>query len=251
MPEPSTHAAALLARVEGVVHLELRVLDARSLSNELREVRLDGAPDAFRPWPGQDLMLGLRADDGEHRWRRYTVRALEGRTVTLWMTTDTGGPGARWALDATPRVEVEAVGPRGKLRVLPHAASHVFVVDAAGVAAAAVMAESLRPPSRVHLIAPLAVLDVGAPRVAAGVEATRSALPAPGSGESLSSLLRDAIDALVAPVAGYAFGELQLTRQAREGFVTAGVGEDLIATKAYWRADRSNEPHGEPAKASE
>lgn len=254
MREPSSHASALLSRLDGVSHLDLAVLETRTLVDGVVEVRLSGAPDALRPWPGQDVMIAVSDERGEHRWRRYTVRAIDGGVVTLWVTTDTGGPGARWAASAQPGDRVEGIGPRGKIAVFATASSHLFVVDESGLAASAVMAEALGAPATTHLVAPAPALELAAPRLRRGVRGARSALPPStevGQRGALGELLGRAVTSLPAPVAAYAFGELDLVRQARSALSDAGVAADLVAAKAYWRADRSNESHGEPARDSE
>lgn len=255
MREPSSHASALLSRLDGVSHLDLAVLEKRTLVDGVVEVRLGGAPDALRPWPGQDVMIGVSDDRGEHRWRRYTVRAIGSGVVTLWVTTDTGGPGARWVASAQPGDRVEGIGPRGKIAVFATASSHLFVVDESGLAASAVMAEALGEPASTHLVAPGQALEPAAPRLQRGVRGARSALPPStetvGGRGALGELLGSAVASLPAPVAAYVFGELALVRQARSALSDAGVAADLVAAKAYWRADRSNESHGEPARDSE
>lgn len=251
MAEPSEHAATLLARLDGVVHLDLVVAATSELAHGVREVRLAGVPDAFSHEPGQDVMLGVHDATGAHRWRRYTVRARDGDTIRLWLTTDTSGPGAAWARGAARGSTVEALGPRGKIRLTPDASLHVFVVDESGVAAAAAMAEALEPPCRMHLVAPPDLLDAASPQLAPGVAGGSDALgPGPGA-QGLSSVLGRALGADAGRAAAYAFGELSLVRRAREALLELGVSEERIAHKAYWRADRSNEPHGEPARASQ
>jgi NADPH-dependent ferric siderophore reductase len=200
-------------------------------------------------------MLSLADRQGRRRWRRYTIRRLDDRGLELWVSLDSTGPGAAWARGANRGDTVEVVGPRGKIAVDPHAAAHVFVVDESGLAAACAMAESLSATARVHIVAPHEW--AADPTVRDGVTLSTAALPIRAEGctdpDRLASDLAEVLAATQWPslraTAGYVFGELGLTRDARGALEALGVPETSLATKAYWRADRSNEDHGEPGRA--
>lgn len=248
----SPHAATVLARLEGVVALDLAVADARWLEPGLRELRLTGVLEGFAPAPGQDLMVGVTDTSGTHRWRRYTVRTLDDGGLVLWITTDADGPGAAWARSASPGDRIEAVGPRGKIGLDADAAAHLFVVDDAGLAAAAALAESVVAPGAVTLVAPAHLLRVATPAVNDGVRSSAVALPLESSthcdGGRLGAVLDAALGELGEPVTAYVFGELALVRQVRAALGSAGLDASRVRSKAYWRADRSNEANGEPAR---
>jgi NADPH-dependent ferric siderophore reductase len=255
VPPPSEHALTVVARTDDVVALDLTVASFDDVTPSLRALRLRGELDGFGPLPGQDVMVSVVDPQGRHRWRRYTVRRLLDDVLELWVTTDTTGPGATWARGVSPGDVVEAVGPRGKIRVDDQAHAHVFVVDESGMAAACSMAESLRAPMRVHLVAP--PLD-GAltPAVAPGVTLTTSVLPEHDHSRHDADRLADELAEALAvtrwpslgATAGYVFGELGLTRDVRGILEALGVPDARLAVKAYWRADRANEDRGEPAR---
>ncbi len=259
MATPSPHAKALLDRLEGVVALDLVVQSTWEVLPDLRALRCAGDLDGFDPFAGQDLMVPVPRQGGGTRWRRYTVRAVdrEAGTLDLWVTTDSDGPGAAWALAAASGDRFEAVGPRGKVRVDEDRRAHLFVVDTSGLSAAVVMAGSIPPPS-VSAVVVLASQVPDAPALAAPGDAGRPTVAffahrdavvehlaqhlAPGSGAGAHT---DDLDG----IAAYVFGEFSFTRLARDRLVALGVPADRIATKPYWRAGQSNQDHGEPDKS--
>jgi NADPH-dependent ferric siderophore reductase len=255
MAEPSEHALAVVARMDGVVRLDLTVTDTSSLTPTLQALRLTGDLSGFAPLPGQDVMVSVYDASERHRWRRYTVRRCADSAIELWVTIDSEGPGARWARSARPGAEVEAVGPRGKVHVDEHAQGLCFVVDESGLAAACAMAESLAPGRRVHVATPHAADGSLVPTVAAGVMLSTS--PLVGSARIDTDALADQLAGeMRAPdwpafgaTSAYVFGELGLTRDARGVLEALGVPETRIATKAYWRAGLPNEDHGEPGRS--
>jgi NADPH-dependent ferric siderophore reductase len=255
VPTFSDHAMTIVSRMDGVVALRLTVAALEEVTPSLRSVRLHGELSTLRPLPGQDVMVSVTEPDGRHRWRRYTIRDLGPDALELWVTTDTPGPGAAWASRARTGDEVELVGPRGKVRVDDHAAAHLFVVDESGLAAACAMVESLPSGSRSHVVAPH--LDARTtPRAASEVTLTTAALPTTRARCDADRLADDLTGVLsgtrwppLAATAGYVFGELGLTRDARGVLEALGLTETRLAVKAYWRADQANEDRGEPARA--
>jgi NADPH-dependent ferric siderophore reductase len=253
---PSEQALTIVARMDDVVALDLTVAAIDEVTPSLRSLRLEGAREGLRPLPGQDVMVSVADAQGRHRWRRYTIRRLFDDGLELWVDVDSSGPGAIWALGAKPGDHIEVVGPRGKVRLDDHADAHVFVVDESGIAAACAMAESLAAPARVHVVAPHHD-TAGTPQVGPGVVLTTSDLVvASPSGFDADRLADDLAQIVGAPqwpslgaTAGYVFGELGLTRDARGVLEALGVPETKLAIKAYWRADRANEDRGEPARS--
>lgn len=251
MVPPSAHAQSILDRLDGVVALDLEVGSASWVAPELRELVLRGELTGFDPWPGQDLMVSVTDVAGRPRWRRYTVVELEGDELVLWVTTSSPGPGATWAREAQPGDRIEAVGPRGKIALDGHASTHVFVVDEAGLAAAHAMVAAIGR-GRVHVVVPELEAQRITPTAREGVELSTSILPATSPTSCDVAALRKELDGPVgtgAHVAGYAFGELHLTREVEGVLLGLGVAPEHLAIKAYWRADRANEDRGEPDRA--
>ena len=178
MAPPSAHALAVSSRLEGVVVLDLTVTATSWVLPGLRSLVATGDLTGFAPVAGQDLMVPVAVPSGRSRWRRYTLRRvdLDRSTVELWITTDSGGPGARWASEVGVGDTFEVVGPRGKVRVDETASTHLFVVDTSGLAAMLAMAESIDPPgdrARRHGPGPPARSRPAVER-AAGVDGTDS-----------------------------------------------------------------------------
>jgi NADPH-dependent ferric siderophore reductase len=49
-------------------------------------------------------------------------------------------------------------------------------------------------------------------------------------------------------MAAYVNGERQLVLRTVDLLVSAGVGRDAVASKAYWRDDQPNAANGEPVR---
>ncbi len=235
----------------GVVALELTVTEHDDLTPWLRELHLEGDLGGFAPWPGQDLMVLVPPAAAAPRWRRYTVRRLDAAAgwLDLWVTTECDGPGAAWARGAAAGDRVEAVGPRGKIALRADVDSHVFVVDAAGLAAMCAMVESL---------------DHGTVRTVCALPDTEGdghEAVLPLTPEDLVPMhhvadaedlewLGQVVDVSTRGLTGedtaaYVFGELSLTRRVGDQLGTL-LGADHVAAKPYWRRDRANAEHGEP-----
>lgn len=258
MAPPSAHASAIVGRIDGTVALDLELTATATVTGNVRSLVWAGDLDGFSPVAGQDVMVSV--PDGERsRWRRYSLRAVDpvAGLIELWVTDDGDGPGAAWARAARIGDRVEAVGPRGKIPVAPHATAHVFVVDASGLAAMCAMAESL--PDGTALGAVLldepASPQVVTPRVDRGVEWRAVQLSREGTIAADVARHLDAAAALVraaaiepGAAAAYVFGELTLTRRAPEVLASCGIDPGAIFTKPYWRCDEANRDNGEPDK---
>jgi len=235
----------LAARLEGADGYDLEVASARWVAPWLRELVLSGPLGALGAVPGQDLMVAVGADEEWLRWRRYTIAGFDAdaRRATLWVSTHSMGPGARWAAAAVPGDRVEAIGPRGKVRVDPRAAHHLFAVDDAGVAAMRAMAAAVPEGATASSLALAAPLDDAGAATA-------------GWFDDVAGLL-DAIPGALAGARGdgravhaYVFCELGLMRRVVARLAEEGLGADDVDAKPYWRADRPNEAHGEPDKST-
>ena len=253
MAPPSEHTARVAARLEGVVVLDLELDGADDVIEGVRELRLSGDLTGFAPWPGQDLMVSVPPGAATARFRRYTVRRWDpvAGTVVLWVTTATDGPGAGWAMTVALGDRVDAVGPRGKIALDPTAATHVFVIDESGLAAACAMAEAVVGPAAVHTVVALehsgvAVPSELEPRVHDGVTlASHAVRTSDRAGlRAAIGLVASSVDA--ATSAAYVFGELALTREVVATLPSLGLDEARVAVKPYWRNDRANEANGEP-----
>jgi NADPH-dependent ferric siderophore reductase len=191
---------------------------------------------------GQDLMLEVPGDAGSVR-RRYTIRRSDSATGMAQFEVelhDGGGPATSWAAHARAGDRLQAIGPRGAIALSPAASAHYFVVDDSSMPTAFAMIESLPADSSATA---LLVTPHG-----------RDSRPGP-SGSAHTSLVWIAREELVDYVARlhpttgaavYLFGERQIVRTAGQILRSVGVPTDAIASKAYWRVDQANAPHGEP-----
>ncbi len=243
----------LVRRMAGVRRWRLRVAETAEPTPGTRRIRLAGRELAtLDAAPGQDMMFWVEADGGGRVYRRYTVRRLERAAGWLDIEVAVGssdGPGARWARRVVVDDDVDAVGPRGKITIVP-AAYHVFVGDESYVPAAFAMLEAL--PAETPALAVLEAEDASEERpVVAGPRMRvtwvhRGGRP-PGDAGALVDAVRDA--ALPdGRVHAYVGAELRAAGDVADALRARGLNADDISAKAYWRRGHANAGHGEPPK---
>jgi NADPH-dependent ferric siderophore reductase len=186
--------------------------------------------------------------------RRYTIRRFDRAALLLDLhaIVHTDGPGARWARRLRPGQTVEAIGPRGKIRLATDAAWHLFIGDDVAVPAMAAMVEALPAGSRAIVLAEVAAaaeeLSVAAP---AGVDLRWTWLHrdgrAPGDPGGLLALLA-AGDWPREPGHAYVAGEAAAVAALAAALLSRGFAADRIDAKAYWGRGRANASHGEPLR---
>jgi NADPH-dependent ferric siderophore reductase len=202
--------------------------------------------------PGQDLMFELpTAGEGTVR-RRYTVRSHDPTSgvLTVDVVLHGDGPGARWAAGARTGDQVVAIGPRGKITVVPGAPWHLFAGDESFVPAAFAMAEAV-PDGATALL----VIEVDGPEDHQPLDAPalehilwvhRGGAP-PESGAGLLA----AVDGLALPAGPghvYLGGEMGVVARLRRLLAGRGLEPARLSPKPYWRAGVANAPHGEPGR---
>lgn len=249
-PAPSPEAVALAERL-GVSAFVAEVVQVLSPTPTLRRIVLRAdAVAGLAVEPGQDVMVTV----GSAR-RRYTIRSFDpaGATIAVHAVAHAGGPGGRWAGSVAVGDLVELIGPRGKVRLAPHADWHLVVGDETFVPAAYTMLEAL--PAEAHAVA---VFEVGDAVDERPLQATVSMPGGPlwvhradderGDRRRHGGLLR-ALRSLDLPSGiGHAYlgGEAHLVHEVRTLLAERGMPLDHIQPKAYWRADAPNAAHGEP-----
>jgi NADPH-dependent ferric siderophore reductase len=230
-------------RLSGSFLLDLEVVEVEDLAAHVRSITVVSSDLVdFEYVAGQDLMLEFLGDAGSVR-RRYTIRRADAATGMAQFEVelhDGGGPATSWAAHARVGDRLQAIGPRGAI-ALSSAAAHYFVVDDSSMPTAFAMIESLPADSSATA---LLVTPHG-----------RDSRPGPSRSAHTSLVwmareeLVDSVARLhpIARAAVYLFGERQLVRTAGEILRSVGVPTDAIASKAYWRIDQANAPHGEPS----
>jgi NADPH-dependent ferric siderophore reductase len=248
MVEP-LDTSALLQRLPGVAAFDLSVVEAGRVTPSVQRLVLtaDGL-DRLEHQPGQDLMVAVPPD---HVRRRYTIRRLDraARTVELQVVLHGDGPGARWAAAARPGDRVEALGPRGKVTVVPGADWHLFCGDESALPAVAAMVESLGTGATAVAVVEVPGAEdeqpLGVPGGGAVHWLHRDGRPA-GTGTALV----DAVAGVALPAGrGHAYlaGELRVVAAMRRVLGERGLAPDQLSPKSYWRRGVANAPHGEPA----
>jgi NADPH-dependent ferric siderophore reductase len=253
MQPPDT--SSLLARLGDAHAFELTILERRALSPALLEISLVGAPEAFVPAPGQDVMVSVPVDGGDGTFRRrYSVRRHdpEAGAVDLWIDLAAGGPGARWASDAAVGSSIAAIGPRGKITLDPLADWHLFIGDLSFLGAAYAMAEAIEPPGQALFVFEIAhEADAVVPELDEGIGVTvcfieRAERPLGDPAGLLAGLA-----ALELPAdLGHAYvgGEMKVVASVRRALTERGLAPEAIEPKSYWRLGVANMAHGEPAR---
>jgi NADPH-dependent ferric siderophore reductase len=248
MDDPRTDASALLRRLPGVAAWDLSVVEAGRVTPSMQRLLLtaDGL-DRLDHQPGQDLMVAVPPD---HVRRRYTIRRLDraARLLELQVVVHGDGPGARWAAGVRPGDRVEAIGPRGKVIVVPDADWHLFCGDESALPAIAAMVESLGADATAVVVVEVPGADDEQPLDVPGGAVRwlhRNGRPA-GDGTALV----EAVTGVALPAGrGHAYlaGELRTVAAMRRALGERGLAPDQLSPKPYWRMGVANAPHGEPA----
>jgi NADPH-dependent ferric siderophore reductase len=244
-------SSALLARMPDVSVWALELVGTTTLTPSMRRLHLR-APGlgALRFDPGQDLMVAVPAGDGRVFRRRYSIRAMdvETDTMALDVVLHGDGPGARWAGTAEPGGVVEAIGPRGKITLVPGATWHLFAGDESALPASFAMIEALPPGAQALCLLEVdGPADEQLPQVPAGCELSIVWLHRGDRAPGTSTVLEEAVESLDLPTgAGHAYlaGELRAVAGLRRVLVSRGLAAEQVSSKPYWRLGVSNAAQG-------
>jgi NADPH-dependent ferric siderophore reductase len=250
-PVPFDDSVALAERL-GATRMDLRVHSVRRLTPLLVRVELTG--DALRTFtyePGQDLMLTADAGPPMVR-RRWTIRSIDptAGTVALDVVVHPGVAGASGLHEAAPGDAVEAIGPRGKVHLVPSARVHHFLGDQSFLPAAFAMAEAVAAPARAVVTMTVPTLEERLPLDAPTADAVRWVAEqgddaATGLALLGASGLGDPEDGVVV----YVGGEMTLASTIRSALVRDhGWPRDAVMPKPYWRRGTPNARNGEPGR---
>lgn len=232
-------------RLVGAYYLTLTVTSISDPSPHVRVVRFSSEDlNGFSWRGGQDVMISFPSQESVMR-RRYSIRRCDAVGATMDIEFERhGGVGVAKAwLDAvTVGDRLEAIGPRGAIFVGDDARTLLFVVDDSAAPAAFAMVENM-PTDAVA-------------RVVVVTPHRKASRPAPATSERVALYWVDEGDlvahlealSLSQDVHAYVFGERQLVASVSSQLQSRGLAKDAISTKAYWRRDKANEGHGEPAK---
>lgn len=232
-------------RLRDAFLLELEVVGVEAIAPHVRHLTLASTDLlGFEYQAGQDLMLDF-SEPGHTVRRRYTIRRADPIAGTVDLEVEmhsSAGVATRWALDATVGSRVEAVGPRGTIFLRPAAGSYLFVADDSAMPAGFAMMEALPRGSTAMavLVTPHGAESRPGPDVSADVRllwVEEAQVP-----EAIAGLV------LEQGVAAYVYGERSLVLDAVSLLAAAGVDNDAIASKAYWRRNQPNAANGEPTR---
>jgi len=245
-------SAAVAARMDARL-MTLTVVAVHALTPTLVRVELEGEGlRGLTAEAGQDLMLTATTSSPVVR-RRWTMRDLDpaAGTVALDLVVHPEVEGASQLHLAAPGDVVEAIGPRGKVHLVPGARVHHFLGDQSFLPAAYAMAEAVQAPATavVTLTVPSADdrLPLGAAACPAGTTWVDAAGDDEATGRALlaASGLADHEEGVVA----YVGGEMTLASTIRSALVKDhGWPREAVFPKPYWRRGTANARHGEPAR---
>lgn len=223
------------------------VAAVRDITPHMRRIQLTSPSlDAFEYLPGQDLALAFVRDDGSVVRRRYTIRRFDRdrQVLDLDFVMHGDGPGIRWAQRARPGEAIEAIGPRGKITLVPGAKWHLFAGDATALPGIFAMMEALPRdlPARAYL-------DVDTPdeRQPLASSDTTRAVSWQYEGDQ-PGLVSAVLAAGGSPGQAHAYfaGEVALVSALKNALLIRGWTAEQISAKAYWNRGRANAGHGEP-----
>jgi NADPH-dependent ferric siderophore reductase len=218
------------------------------ITPHMRRIQLTGASlEAFEYFPGQDLALPVSRDDGSVVRRRYTIRRFDPTTrlIDLEFVMHGDGPGIRWAQAVRRGLTIEAIGPRGKVGLVPDAHWHLFAGDATALPGAFAMMEAL--PAGVRASAYLMVSDAAERQPFSGGTAKTVTWRYENAAES-AGLVAAVAAAGFSPDGGHAYlaGEVALVSSLKAALLVGGWRPEQVSAKAYWNRGRANAGHGEP-----
>lgn len=235
MPEPRT--------------LPLVVASVDDVTPHMRRIRLTGPSlEAFEYFAGQDLALGVVRDEGTVVRRRYTIRRFDRgrRLIDLEFVMHGDGPGIRWARAARRGLSIDAIGPRGKIGLVPNAAWHLFAGDATALPGAFAMIDAL--PAGMRAGAYLQVSDHGERQPFSGNANKTVTWRYESVDETPDGLVAAVSAAGLSPDGGHAYlaGEVALVSALKSALLARGWTAEQVSAKAYWNRGRANAGHGEP-----
>lgn len=102
------------------------------------EFELDEPISAFAP--GQFAMLMV----APYEWRSYSIASVEGRRLTLLVSTRTGGDGSIFVTNVKPNTETKIELPFGGFRLQPNNHRKVFIATGTGLAPFLPMFDTLK-----------------------------------------------------------------------------------------------------------
>lgn len=240
----------LTMNLPGTQRLTLEVAASEAITPQMRRIRLRSpALQEFAYSPGQDIMLWVSAGGERMVYRRYTIRSLDRAAghLDLEVVMHAGeGPGLRWATTAKPGDLVEAVGPRGKITIVP-AASYVFAGDESFLPAAFAMLEALPAGTPAWAFLEVANAEEEQP-LAVSADLRLGWVHRDNTPPGEASALVTALSTARLPTDGHAYvaGELQVAAALRRALERGGFEASHISSKAYWGRGRANAGHGEP-----
>jgi NADPH-dependent ferric siderophore reductase len=218
----------------------IRVVEAYAVTPLMRRVTIH-APTitglALRP--AQDVGLVFADVEGRELRRRYTITRVDpgAQTFVLDGVMHGHGPGASWFVTAQPGVEIDVIGPRGKIELAASADTHLFIGDESGLPAVAELLASL--PNDARATAVIEIASAAEEQLIENADIRwvhRNGQP-PGRPELLTAALA-LLDPIGAPVQAYVLGESRTVVALTPALAALGVSRAQTFVKGYWNRPR-------------
>ena len=189
--------------------------------------------------PAQDVGLVFVGADGRELRRRYTIRhaSSEAGTIDLdGVLHGYGGLGATWFEHARIGDTVEAVGPRGKVRIDASADWHLFAGDESGLPAFAELIDEL--PAGSTAVTVVEVADAGEE---IDLPEDTQWVHRDGARPGSATLLTETLASIEFPRgrgAAYLLGESRAMVALRPTLEARGIAHPDTFLKGYWNIGR-------------
>jgi NADPH-dependent ferric siderophore reductase len=221
----------------------VKVLETGAVTPMMRRVTVFAPTLTVLPLrPAQDVGLVFADSQGREIRRRYTITRVDQQSQTFALdgVLHGDGPGAAWFATTTPGAEIDVLGPRGKIELVPDVAWQLFVGDEAGLPAFLELLAGLPAGARAA-----AVIEVDS---AAEEQTWTSAANADvrwvhrdGRPGGFPDLLVEALTGLQhpdGPAQAYVLGESRAVVALNPALAALGISRAQTFVKGYWNRPR-------------
>jgi NADPH-dependent ferric siderophore reductase len=221
----------------------LKVLETGAVTPMMRRVTVFAPTLTVLPLrPAQDVGLVFADPQGREIRRRYTITRVdaEAETFALDGVLHGDGPGAAWFATTTPGAEIDVVGPRGKIELLPDVAWQLFVGDEAGLPAFLELLAGLPTAARATAVIEVDSAAEEQPWTSAGDVEVRWVHRA-GRPGGFPDLLTEALEGLEhpdGPAQAYVLGESRAVVALNPALAALGISRAQTFVKGYWNRPR-------------
>jgi NADPH-dependent ferric siderophore reductase len=221
----------------------LTVLEAGAVTPMMRRVTVFAPSLTVLPLrPAQDVGLVFADAAGREIRRRYTITRVDpaAQTFALDGVLHGDGPGAAWFATTAPGAQINVVGPRGKIDLVPGVGWHLFVGDEAGLPAFLELLAGLPAGARATAVLEVDSAAEEQPWVSAADVDVRW-VHRDGRAGGHADLLSGALTGLARPdglAQAYVLGESRAVVALNPALAALGISRAQTLVKGYWNRPR-------------